>query len=392
MAVIRNKTRGVDDDTKAIIAVVATAAVIAATLMAAPGIVGALISGLGLTSRDAGLAIGIEQACMALAALPALWWMRVFNWGATVRWCLVAVAIGDLASASVHHPAALIALRGLSGLAEGSVMAVCLAVVGRSTQQERNFALWATGQLIVGAIILSLLPRVPVAIRAPVVFGSLAVLIVLLLPMSPWLARSTVLSAQVRTRNALLDTAALSALGAVLTFYLAIGGVWTYVERIGLQDGLPAPVVASDLAIASLFGIAGCLTAVWLKAHIGRAAPLCVGYGILLAATWMLSRPATPFAFATSTFAFLYAWTFSLPFLLAVVASLDRTGRLSVLINLMIGAGLGFGPVIFAAMLKVPPDYRIAIPMAIVAGTVSLCLALAADRLPNREFPNETAG
>jgi DHA1 family inner membrane transport protein len=107
---------------------------------------------------------------------------------------------------------------------------------------------------------------------------------------------------------------------------------------------------------------------------------------------WMLSRPATPFAFATSTFAFLYAWTFSLPFLLAVVASRDRTGRLSVLINLMIGAGLGFGPVIFAAMLKVPPDYRIAIPMAIVAGTVSLCLALAADRLPNREFPNETAG
>jgi MFS transporter, DHA1 family, inner membrane transport protein len=94
----------------------------------------------------------------------------------------------------------------------------------------------------------------------------------------------------------------------------------------------------------------------------------------------MLSRPVTPLGYAASAFAFLFAWTFSLPFLLAVVASRDATGRLSVVTNLMIGAGLGFGPALFGATLGTPPNYRSALPFALMAGVLSLCLALATNR------------
>jgi DHA1 family inner membrane transport protein len=380
MAAIQTGTPGDSDDPNVIAAVVAIAAIISATLLAAPGVVGALISGPGFEPSQAGYTISIEQACMSLAALPALWWMEVYDWGAIVRRCLVAMVIGNLLCATVHSFPTLALLRGLIGLAGGSVMAVCLAVVGTSQQRERNFAFWAIGQLVVGAIALFLLPRVPAIYRAKILFVVLAALILALLPKAPRLARPAVASRQESTQGPFLGTGALAALGAVFAFYVAIGGVWTYVERIGLQDGLAAPVVANDLAVASLFGIAGCLSAAWLRERIGRSWPMCVGYTILLAATWMLSKPITPLAFATSAFAFLYAWTFSLPFLLAVVASRDRTGRLSVLINLMIGAGLGFGPAVFAAMLKDPPDYRLTLPIAIIAGVLSLCLAMAANR------------
>jgi hypothetical protein len=65
-----------------------------------------------------------------------------------------------------------------------------------------------------------------------------------------------------------------------------------------------------------------------------------------------------------------------LPFLLSVVATRDPTGRLSPLINLMIGAGLGLGPTLYAATLKTAPDFRLAVPYAVAAGAISLGLAL----------------
>jgi predicted MFS family arabinose efflux permease len=366
----------------AIPAVVAIAAVISATLLAAPGVVGALISGLGLAPSEAGYTIAVEQACMSLAALPAVWWMSRYDWGAVVRSCLCAMVVGNLLCAGVHDYRWLLVLRGLTGVAGGSAMAVCLAVVGMSQHRERNFALWAVGQLVVGALALFALPRFAANYRVPLFFLALAGLLAALWPTSRWLPRADMESRRRRARGPSLNVGALSALAAVLAFYLAISGVWTYLQRIGLQDNVPAPAVANDLAIASVFGIAGCACAASLGGRLGRGGPLCIGYFILLSATWVLSHPVTPFRFATSAFAFLFAWTFSLPFLLAVVASRDPTGRLSVLTNLMVGAGLGFGPAVFAATLKSPPDYRAALPFAIMAGAFSLCLALVTNQLP----------
>jgi len=60
-----------------------------------------------------------------------------------------------------------------------------------------------------------------------------------------------------------------------------------------------------------------------------------------------------------------------LAILLAVVASRDPTGRLSPLINLMIGAGLGLGPTFYAVTLKTTPNFRLAVPYAIVVGAIS---------------------
>ena len=101
-----------------------------------------------------------------------------------------------------------------------------------------------------------------------------------------------------------------------------------------------------------------------------------MGYGVLLSAAWTLASPVDALSFAISSFAFLFAWTFSLPFLLSVVAARDPTGRLSPLINVMIGAGLGLGPTLYAATLKATPNFRLAIPYAVVAGVISLALAL----------------
>ena len=376
MLVTENDAAGSADSFRAILAVVLLAAIVAVTLLGAPAFVGALISGLRFNPKQAGYTIAIEQACMSLAAIPALWWMSRFDRAAVGRLCLCAAVVTNLLCIGTHDFTRIAVLRGLTGIAEGSVMAMCLAVVGTSRQRERNFALWAIGQLVLGAIALLVLPRIVPDYRSPLFFTALALLMAAALPTVHWLPRTPVASANAPAGRRAITAGAAAALAAVLTFYLAISGVWTYLERIGLQNAIPTEVIARDLSLASVFGIGGCWCAAWLGGRLGRGWPLGVGYGILLSAAWMLSKPVTAFGFAASAFAFLYAWTFSLPFLLAVVATRDPTGRLSPLINLMIGAGLGLGPTLYAATLKTTPNFRLAVPYAVAAGAISLGLAL----------------
>jgi len=376
MLVTQNDAVGSGDSFRAILAVVVLAAIVSVTLLGAPGFVGALISGLRFNPAQAGYTIAIEQASMSLAAIPALWWMPRFDRVSVGRLCLCAAVITNLLCVGAHDFTRIAVLRGLTGVAEGSIMAMCLAVVGTSRQRERNFALWAIGQLVLGAIALLVLPRIVPDYRSPVFFTALAMLMAAALPMVQWLPRTPVATANALVGRRGVAAGAAAALAAVLTFYLAISGVWTYLERIGLQNAIPSEAIARDLSIASVCGIGGCWCAAWLGGRLGRGWPLGVGYGMLLSAAWMLSKPVTAFGFAACAFAFLYAWTFSLPFLLAVVATRDPTGRLSPLINLMIGAGLGLGPTLYAVTLKTTPNFRLAVPYAVAAGAISLGLAL----------------
>ena len=261
------------DSWRAILAVVVLAAIVSVTLLAAPGVVGALISGLRFNPRQAGYTIAIEQACMSLAAIPALWWMPRFDRVLVGRVSLSAAVVTNLLCLVLHDFPRIAILRGLTGIAEGSLMAMCLAVVGTSRRRERNFALWAFGQLVLGAIALAVLPRITAEYRPPALFLSLALLMAAALPTVQWLPRGRGGSATAVAGKPLVTGGAAGALAAVLAFYLAISGVWTYLERIGLQNAIPSETIARDLSLASIFGIGGCWCAAWLGARLGRAWP-----------------------------------------------------------------------------------------------------------------------
>ncbi|HEV7611214.1 MAG TPA: MFS transporter [Steroidobacteraceae bacterium] len=378
-------------ETKSIVAVVVLAALMAATLMAAPGIVDALVGTWGYSHAQAGYAIGIEQFCMSIAAIPAVWWTQCAARTPIVRWCLVAVVAGNLLCIAYHDVAALLVLRMMTGLAAGSVMAACLAVIGSSGNPERNFALWAVGQLTLGAAMLALIPMASIGARATVIFIGLAVGVAASLPIADWLGRPPRNVQGRQTAAPKLTLGAAAGLLAVLAFYVAIGGVWTYIGTVGAVNGVPPVLIAHDLSIASLFGIGGCVVAALIGGRLGRAIPMCIGYLLLLAVIVALQFPSGKYGFAISTFGFLFAWLLSLPYLLASVAAHDATGRLSVLTNLMIGTGLGLGPVFFAQALRGSHDFRAGILGAGAAMAVSCVLAVMTLRLPTPAIPTSTA-
>jgi predicted MFS family arabinose efflux permease len=366
---------------RAIVAVVVLAALMAATLMTAPGIVEALVESWGYSHARAGYAIGIEQFCMSIAAIPAVWWTQCAARTSIVRGSLIAMAAGNLLCIAYHGVAALLVLRMVTGVAAGSVMAACLAVIGASGNPERNFALWAVGQLTLGAAVLALLPSVSIGARATVIFVGLATAVAASLPLAGWLHVPARIAQGRQTAAPKLTLGAAAGLVAVFAFYLAIGGIWTYIGTMGAVNGVPPVLIAHDLSIASLFGIGGCVVAALLGGRVGRSIPLGIGYFLLVAIIATLQFPSGAYGFAISAFVLLFAWLLSLPYLLASVAAHDPSGRLSVLTNLMIGTGLGLGPVLFAQALRGSQDFRAGTLGAAAAMAVSGALAMMTLRL-----------
>lgn len=361
--------------------VVALAAVISAMLLIAPVVVGALITRYGFTPQQAGMTISVELGAMSLAALPSLIWLPSAPWRGIIVAALLTMIAGNLLCAFVGSFAALAALRTLTGFAGGSIMVICLRLIATSRETERNFGWWTVGQLVLGAAGLAALPRLIPQIGLPGLFFGLAGCLALCLVATRWIPeRDAGRNPGVAGSRGTLGGTALLSLGAILVFYVALSGLWTYVERIGAAAGLSPARIGDDLTIASLCGVAGCVTAAWAGSRLGRKGPLVAGYALMMISIFVFAGSPGPWRYALAACGFKYAWTFALPFILASASDLDRDGRLMALANLMIGCGLAVGPAMIAAMLDERLNYGVAISTGASGVILSLLLLMLSLR------------
>jgi predicted MFS family arabinose efflux permease len=140
-------------------------------------------------------------------------------------------------------------------------------------------------------------------------------------------------------------------IGGVLAFYVAIGGVWTFASKAAALAGFDAAHTGEVLAAASVMGIVGAGCASFIGGRVARMAMLLAGYAILAVSLAALATQPGTTGYMGAVFAFKFAWTFVLPFILAAAAKHDRTGRLVASLNFVIGAGLAAGPLIAGVLL-----------------------------------------
>lgn len=352
------------DSRYCLLSVVTIAAVVPAVLLMAPAIVGALINGLGLSPQHAGYLVSIELGGMALATLPALLWLPRWDWRVAMRGALLLAAAADLLSCLADSFPLLAAARFLAAIGQGSAMILCMTVIGLSSRPDANYGWWTVGQLVFGAVGLAAAPLLLPITGMAGLYALLAGLLLLLVPTARFLPAG---GPPAPVGKSPLPLAGLAGLAAIFIFYVAISGVWTFAERIADSAGFDAVRTGAVLAQASIVGIFGALTATLLGTRIGRLAPIVSGLGLSVAGIWLMHSPGALPAFALACYAFKFAWTFVLPYLLAVIAALDPGGRLMALVNLTIGGGLAAGPALIAAGLGSPPDYGIVSTLGIAA-------------------------
>ena len=132
------------DDPKLIWAIIIVTAVAVLVFLTGTLLVGQMVVEHGFASDQAGYVISAELAGMAVAALPAQYWLyRVDSLAKAVRVALVAAALGNGLSIAVTLGQAdfntLLILRFLIGLPCGSLMVICIKTIAQLRDREWCF-------------------------------------------------------------------------------------------------------------------------------------------------------------------------------------------------------------------------------------------------------------
>ncbi|WP_257248416.1 MFS transporter [Burkholderia cepacia] len=369
-----------------LVALVVFAAITPLLLLVAPAVAGQLATQLGLSASQIGTYFFVELGAFSLATVPSYLWLGRIDARRVAAFAIALFGAGNLLTA-LWMPGfvALLALRAVTALGGGSLMVLCMTSAATSENSDRVYGLWVVGQLIAGAIGLFVLPHVFAAFGLRALYVALAGLALLAAPLSrgfPSSLGARTAPAQ-HARDAAVRTpqgSIVLAIGAVLTFYLAIGSVWTFASRAAAEAGLDPQSTGNVLAIASVMGIAGAALASCAGGRLARRAMLTAGYALLAASLVALAVMRQAGGYSAAIFAFKFAWTFVLPFILATVAQIDTSGRLVATLNFVIGAGLAAGPLLAGLMLDAGGTMHALFTAATAVAIVSFAALRHIDR------------
>jgi predicted MFS family arabinose efflux permease len=176
-------------------------------------------------------------------------------------------------------------------------------------------------------------------------------------------------AAAVPTRKRALPSAmVLTGLLAIALAFVGQGGIWAFLQILGVSHGYSVAQVANGMSAFALIGIAGSLTAAATPARWPRWAVVAAVLPLLWCGLYFLYAPWSLLWYVIGCAIGGFYWNYTLPLILGLLARIDRSGQGAVLGGTMSSAGSALGPLV-AGLLIHGADYR---PVGMLAA--ALCL------------------
>jgi predicted MFS family arabinose efflux permease len=356
-------------------------AVLYTVLLTAPVVAGKLAEQFALEPVQIGALFSAELGAFSLATVPAYLWLRRLNLRTATYLFAIIVILGNLASGFIDDYGWLVAARVLTSLAAGSITVIILTLSGRTANPSRAFGLFVVFQLAMGALILAVFPSLYAGTGVAAIYWTLAGLTALCLPVVSKIDGHALRAASPAhaTSGSKPPAARLVAgLAAVLLFYVALSGVWSFMAQISADAGIDLSATSVVLAIATVAGIASALLATILGETPRRKLYLRLGYvGMAVSIALLFGTPGLV-QFTLAAVVFKFAWTLILPYLLSTLSDLGGHQMMNTT-NLMIGAGFALGPVISGVLIE-SGGFTGMIAFSLVAVLASLLCVLVVQR------------
>lgn len=339
-----------------------------------PVIVGGLIESFGFSARQAGLVAGTEMAGVGIGVLVAVLIGTARNGR---KLALAGAFIAMLASLGPDlwrdFPLVL-SFRLVAGIGCGMLVSSLIAALAITSNPERTFGInYVFGYFANAALY-------PVAMALMAAHGVRAVYFLVALLILPVfvLIRSVPVSAdgnRAAVARAPLPIARTAmCLAGTAIYFAGIGGVWAFIERIGMARSIEPAQIGRILSISQIAFVAGAGGAALLGQRWGRAIPIALSLPISLLALFTIQSSQDATAFAVGMFLFALAWMFFFPFLSGLASVQDLEGRVAVLNVPAQTFGLAVGPAV-AGFLVVEEDYSRVLMLGAACLTVA-CLVL----------------
>ena len=326
----------------------------AACFFATPVILGAAVVDLALSEVQVGILGSSLLSGSAISAVVTAFLVRRLQWHLLDYVALLAEAIGFFAAAHVDTFAAILVPFWLASLGGGALYSLALTVLSDHPQSVRLFGLSISVQVFFQVLVLLSMPwfMVPGGL-ADCLYGLLGLCLIggLLVHLLPKQSSIPADQETMSVAEVLNQPKALLALLGCLVFFVNIGAVWAYIERIGSLSGFTPVDLSQALAAAVAVSILGSLATVWQGKRYGEVWPLgCASAGMLVAVV-MMQIPLTLGQFFLAFAIYNFFWNYSLAYQYAVVARIDSSGRYVAATPAFHSIGGAVGPLIAAAFV-----------------------------------------
>lgn len=324
----------------------------AVVIFITPGFLALVAQKSGFDNDQLGYLVAWDINAMGVTVGLSTFALARVGWRPAVALGLALIAAGNLLTASVDAFAPMVAARVVAGAGEGIAVGFSFAALGRATNPDRAFSIYLVIGALLSSAFLYMLPAIQAAVPPGVVFaaiGLVAVLVMLTLKAFP---DGSADEPDLFDGGGKIDRrlAGGSLLGVFLLFF-AMGAVWSYSERIGLDSRLPASVIAQGLSIGTLAGMVGAGSAGFLPRAWGRTLPLILS-GVAGVASFLLyDGDVTANAFVFATVLMMFSWNFSQPLLSGICSEACERGRVVCAMGSIQTFGTGLGPAAAAATL-----------------------------------------
>ncbi|MCF7982710.1 MAG: hypothetical protein K9K86_12060, partial [Pseudomonadales bacterium] len=248
--------------------------------------------------------------------------------------------------------------------------------IGLSANPDRNFGYMIMWILLYGALGFLAMPTAYALVGMDGVLVFFAIFTLSALPFIRYLPNSGKEHGQVDARAVNLALGyRVMAVATMFVYFLAQGAVWAYLFLIGVSGGGSEQEVSNGLTLSQFAGVAGAFTAATLGIRWGRIIPLTVGVAGSIVSLFFLFGEMGALLYAIAVCVFNYAWNLVHPFLLASMASFDRSGKIVVHGVAAQMLGLAIGPALAASVIM-KDNYSSVIWLGMALFAMSLLLIL----------------
>ncbi len=318
------------DDPRQLVAIVAMGVSGSIILALLPLLVGLFVDRSHFPIEAAGQLASIRMAGATMGSIIVIFATRRLDWRVAGSASLLFILAGNAASLMVSTEQALGMTQFVTGLGEGGTTLVGAAIAS-TYNPERNYGILGAASLTLGTIAYSVAPPLAEHYGLAGLVGPMMLLPLFALAMLRWFPYSGEGDIdRSMPQPKLTDPRAIMAVGAMAAFYLGLAAVWSCIERMGIGLGRTQVEVGQAIGLLNLtFGMVGSGASILLGNRYGQRWPSIVALAI----------GALGFAFAGfgtwSTFLLAIAmivtgWMAAFSYLMAVLATLDRSGLLAV--------------------------------------------------------------
>jgi predicted MFS family arabinose efflux permease len=343
-----------------------------------PLLVGSLTEAGDLSVTEVGWIASSDTAGIILASVTAPLWVRRIKWRALVCGSLLSVVAFNLISTLFLDSFwALFSIRVLCGIGTGIAYAMCLACAGAHSNSERAFGYIVGAQVLYGVFSFWFLPNYLASEPTSAIFIYISVWSALALIVSmvgfPRGAPDASASGLVGLRDVWVP--AVIVFTGLSIFYVGMGGVWAYVERIGDDAQLSASEVGNIIMIGYGISFFGALLCERVVSRIGRTNCLVLTAVVLigsLSALHFLTPENALLLYAIATIIYQFFWSFALPAVMGVFNGVDDSGRIVTLAAVAFKVGEFIGPPAMAFGIV-----YMGFDAVILIGSISIAIGLA---------------